>query len=142
MWTRWQPRFQAAWQDLDIAYDDFIRTTEPRHVRVVEHVLQALWERGEIYRGEYQGWYCVPDERFWTEKDLVDGRCARTAAGRWSSIAETNYFFRMSNYQDWLVDYIQTHPDFIQPDSPPQRGAGVPAPAAERPVHLAPASAA
>ena len=78
-----QGRFRAAWKELNIQPDDFIRTTQARHVRVVKHVLQQLWEQGDIYRGEYQGWYCVPDERFWTEKDLQDGH-ARTAAARWN----------------------------------------------------------
>jgi methionyl-tRNA synthetase len=109
-------RFQKAWDHLHIAYDDFIRTTQARHVRVVETVLQDLWERDEIYRGEYEGWYCVPDERFWTEKDLEDGRCPE--CGRpVEQIVEPNYFFRMSAYQDWLVEYIKTHPDFIQPET-------------------------
>lgn len=108
-------RFQNAWQRLHISHDDFIRTTEPRHVRVVQAVLQDLWERGDIYRGEYAGWYCVPDERFWTEKDLVDGRCPD--CGRpVEQLVESNYFFRMSAYQDWLIAYIQAHPHFIRPE--------------------------
>lgn len=107
-------RFQTAWERLNISQDDFIRTTQARHKRVVEAVLQDLWERGEIYRGEYAGWYCVPDERFWTEKDLRDGLCPD--CGRpVEQIVEANYFFRMSKYQDWLVGYIQEHPEFIQP---------------------------
>jgi methionyl-tRNA synthetase len=112
-------RFQATWKNLHIQPDDFIRTTEPRHVRVVQSVLQKLWEAGEIYRGEYEGWYCVPDERFWTEKDLKTGPqgeplcpdCARPV----EKIIEANYFFKMGRYQDWLVRYIQEYPDFIQP---------------------------
>ena len=109
-----QERFRAAWRGLNIQPDDFIRTTQARHVRVVEHVLQQLWDQGDIYRGEYQGWYCVPDERFWTEKDLKDGLCPD--CGRpVEQIREANYFFRMSAYQDWLVETIQTHPGFIQP---------------------------
>jgi methionyl-tRNA synthetase len=112
-------RFTAAWAALEISYDDFLRTTEPRHKRVVTSVLQQLWDAGEIYRGEYEGWYCVPDERFWTEKDLVlreDGTptcpdCLRPV----ERIVESNYFFRMSRYQDWLVATIQEHPDFILP---------------------------
>jgi len=109
-------RFRDAWNHLHIQYDDFIRTTQTRHVRVVEAILQDLWERGEIYRGEYKGWYCVPDERFWTEKDLVDGRCP--ACGRAvQQIVEPNYFFRMSAYQDWLIDHIHAHPNFIQPET-------------------------
>ena len=96
-------RFQRAWEHLHLAYDDFIRTTEPRHIRVVEAILQDLWDKGEIYRGNYEGWYCVPDERFWTEKDLVDGNCPD--CGRpVERIVEPNYFFRMSAYQGWLID--------------------------------------
>ncbi len=109
-------RFQQAWQRLRIANDDFIRTTQPRHVRVVEAILQDLWERGEVYKGQYEGWYCVPDEQFWTEKDLVEGNCPD--CGRpVERIVEPNYFFRMSAYQDWLIGYIHDHPDFIQPET-------------------------
>jgi len=108
-------RWQDTWKRLNISYDYFIRTTQSRHAKVVEHILQNLWQRGEIYRGEYEGWYCVADERFWTEKDLVDGLCPE--CGRpVERIVEANYFFRMSAYQDWLVDYIHTHPGFIRPE--------------------------
>jgi methionyl-tRNA synthetase len=108
-------RFQQAWRRLHVANDDFIRTTEPRHARVVQAILQDLWERNEIYQGEYEGWYCVPDERFWTEKDLIDGKCPD--CGRpVVQIVESDYFFRMSAYQDWLIDYIHSHPSFIQPE--------------------------
>ena len=108
-------RFQEAWKRLEIRNDDFIRTTEPRHKLVVQEILQDLYDRGEIYRDEYDGWYCVPCERFFTEKDLVEGNCPE--CGRpVQRVREANYFFKMSQYQDWLVDYIQTHPEFIQPD--------------------------
>jgi methionyl-tRNA synthetase len=108
--------FQQAWQDLHINYDDFFRTTETRHKQVVTAVLDRLWQQGEIYRGQYVGWYCVPDERFWTEKELVNGRCPD--CGRpVEQIEEANYFFRMSAYQEWLIEYIQSHPEFIQPDN-------------------------
>lgn len=111
---RMAERFQSTWVHLQISNDDFIRTTEPRHVRVVQSVLQDLWERGEIYRGEYEGWYCVPDERFWTEKDLRDGLCPD--CGRpVERIVEANFFFRMSRYQQWLVDTLHANPDLIQP---------------------------
>jgi methionyl-tRNA synthetase len=109
-------RFKDLWEILDIEYDDFIRTTEERHERVVKAVLVNLYERGEIYKGSYDGWYCVPDERFWTEKDLVDGRCP-DCGREVIRLSETNYFFRMSAYQGWLVEYIESHPDFIQPPS-------------------------
>ena len=108
-------RFQHAWERLHIAHDDFIRTTQPRHVRVVEAVLQELWDKGDIYAGDYQGWYCVPDERFWTEKDLVEGNCPD--CGRpVEQLVERNYFFRMGAYQEWLIRYIHEHPTFIQPE--------------------------
>ncbi len=107
-------RFQELWKKLGITNDRFIRTTQEFHVRVVQEILQELYDRGEIYRAEYTGWYCVGDERFFTEKDLVDGKCPE--CGREvTAIQESNYFFRMGKYRDWLVDYIQTHPDFIQP---------------------------
>jgi methionyl-tRNA synthetase len=109
-------RFQDAWQRLHIAPDDFIRTTEPRHCRVVQAVLQQLWEQGDIYQDEYVGWYCVPDERFWTEKDLIDGNCPD--CGRpVEELAERNYFFRMSRYQPWLIATIENNPGFIRPES-------------------------
>jgi methionyl-tRNA synthetase len=108
-------RFLQAWQGLEISYDDFIRTTEARHVQVVEHVLMVLWDQGDIYQDEYVGWYCVPDERFWTEKDLINGLCPDCSRPV-ERLAEANYFFRMSRYQDWLIEYITNHPSFIQPD--------------------------
>jgi methionyl-tRNA synthetase len=109
-------RFRGLWRDLHIDYQDFIRTTEPRHVRVVQTILQRLWDQGEIYKGDYVGWYCVPDERFWTEKDLEDGNCPD--CGRpVEQLSEPNYFFRMSTYQDWLIGYINDHPAFIQPET-------------------------
>ena len=109
-------RFREAWDGLHVACDDFIRTTEPRHGRVVETVLQRLWEQGEIYKDEYEGWYCVPDERFWTEKDLINGACPD--CGRpVERLSEANYFFRMSDYQEWLVEYVETHPGFIRPET-------------------------
>ena len=107
-------RFQELWARLGITNDRFIRTTQEFHKTVVRKVLQDLYDRGEIYRDEYIGWYCVGDERFFTEKDLVDGKCPE--CGREvTEIKEFNYFFRMSKYREWLIDYIQTHPDFIQP---------------------------
>jgi methionyl-tRNA synthetase len=109
-------RFQELWQRLGIRHDDFIRTTEPRHKQVVAEVLDRLYAKGEIYRGSYEGWYCVPDERFWTEKDLLDGNCP--LCGRPTrKITETNYFFRMSRYRDWLIRYIEEHPRFILPET-------------------------
>lgn len=108
-------RFQELWKRLGITNDKFIRTTQNFHKKVVQAVLQDLYDRGEIYRAEYTGWYCVGDERFFTEKDLVDGKCPE--CGREvTAIQESNYFFKMSKYRDWLVDHIKSHPDFILPE--------------------------
>jgi methionyl-tRNA synthetase len=107
--------FRAQWDALGIAYDDFIRTTEPRHTAVVQRVLQQLHDAGEIYFGEYGGHYCVGCERFYTEKELADGRCPQHGTEP-QFLKEPNYFFRMSRYQAWLVEHIETHPDFIRPE--------------------------
>ena len=108
-------RFQQLWKKLKITNDDFIRTSEERHRKVVRAILQDLFNRREIYRAEYDGWYCVPDERFFTEKDLVAGQCPECHRPV-EKIKEANYFFRMSKYQDWLIQYINEHPKFIRPD--------------------------
>ena len=107
-------RFQELWKRLGITNDFFIRTTFDFHKEVVRKILQDLYDRGEIYRAEYTGWYCVGCERFFTEKDLVEGKCP-DCGREVSAIQESNYFFRMSKYRDWLVDYIKSHPDFILP---------------------------
>jgi methionyl-tRNA synthetase len=110
-------RFRELWDKLEITNDDFIRTTEERHQGVVQKILQDLYDRDEIYRAEFEGWYCVTCERFYTEKDLVDGNCPEPGCGRpVERITEPNYFFRMSKYQQWLIDYIEANPTFIQPD--------------------------
>lgn len=110
-------RFKELWQRLEITHDDFIRTTEPRHTMVVQKILQDLFDRGEIYRADYDGWYCVTCERFFTEKDAADGTCPNEGCGRpLERIKEANYFFKMSQYQEWLIQYIQEHPRFILPE--------------------------
>lgn len=107
------------WGKLDISYDDFIRTTESRHEKVVKKIFEKLEEKGDIYLGEYEGYYCVPCEAFWTEyQSQKDGQhicpdCNREV----SLVKEQSYFFRMSNYQDRLLQYIEEHPEFIQPES-------------------------
>lgn len=107
--------YRELWQKLAITHDDFIRTTETRHTVVVQKILQSLYDRGDIYRAEYDGFYCLPCERFFMERDLVEGICPECKRPV-ERIRETNYFFRMGNYQDWLIRYIQEHPGFIQPD--------------------------
>lgn len=109
------PRFQALWEKLGITNDDFIRTTEERHVRVVQAILSDLYERGEIYKADYDGWYCVPCERFFTERDTEDLKCPDCARPL-EKVKESNYFFRMGKRQEWLIEHIKTHPKFIQPD--------------------------
>jgi methionyl-tRNA synthetase len=107
--------FQETWRRLGITNDDFIRTTEPRHARIVQQILQRLWDAGEIYLGKYGGQYCFGCERFYTEKEIVEGRCPDHQTPL-TYIEEENYFFRMSRYQRWLVDHIAQHPDMIRPE--------------------------
>jgi len=107
------------WGKLDISYDDFIRTTQDRHKQVVQKIFQRLLDQGDIYLGEYEGYYCVPDEAFWTETQAKTDKgyfcpdCGREV----KKVKEKNYFFRMSKYQDRLLQYIEQNPDFIQPES-------------------------
>jgi methionyl-tRNA synthetase len=107
--------FKTLWPELDIEYDYFIRTTESAHIKTVKEVLRKIYDAGEIYFSEYEGAYCFGCERFYTERELVDGRCPdhKTIP---EVIRESNYFFRMSRYQGWLIEYIKTHPDFIRPE--------------------------
>ncbi|HEV8615880.1 MAG TPA: methionine--tRNA ligase [Methylomirabilota bacterium] len=107
--------FRQTWQRLGISHDDFIRTTEPRHTRVVQALLQALWDKGEIYLGTYGGNYCFGCERFYTEKEIVDGKCPDHQTPL-TYIEEENYFFKMSKYQAWLTSFVEAHPDLIRPE--------------------------
>jgi len=109
-------RFEELWERLEITHDDFIRTTEPRHTIIVQEILQDLYDRGEIYQAEYDGLYDVRSETFITEKDLPEGFGADHLPDHVKVIKETNYFFKMSKYQEWLIDYIEQNPEFIQPD--------------------------
>ena len=107
--------FRSTWQALGIQYNDYIRTTEPRHQKVVQAILQKLWDAGEIYLGKYGGHYCYGCERFYTEKEIVDGKCPdHLTPLTW--IEEENYFFKMSKYQSWLIDHIERNPDFVRPE--------------------------
>ena len=108
-------KFKNAWEILHISYDDFIRTTEPRHKKVVQRYLQEIYDRGDIYYGEYEGLYCVGCERFLTEKELVDGKCPDHGVEP-ERRHEGNYFFKMEKYRAWLRDYINKNPDFIRPE--------------------------
>ncbi len=108
--------FTTTWRHLDVSYDDFIRTTEPRHRTGVTALATRIYDAGDIYEGVYEGWYCVGCEAFKQEKDLVDGRCPLhpTTTPQW--IKEKNYFFRLSKYQQPLLDHFAAHPGFLQPD--------------------------
>lgn len=106
--------FQHLWQQLYISNDDFIRTTEERHKRVVQEIFQKIYEQGDIYKSQYAGWYCTPCETFWTERQAEGGVCPD--CGRPVELLhEESYFFRLSKYQDRLLRYIEENPDFIQP---------------------------
>lgn len=104
------------WATMEISYDDFIRTTEPRHVRRVQAIFNKMNEKGDIYKGEYEGWYCTPCESFWTESQLVNGCCPD--CGRPVEKAhEKAYFFRLSKYQDRILELFEKNPDFLKPDT-------------------------
>ncbi|OGK82117.1 MAG: methionine--tRNA ligase [Candidatus Rokubacteria bacterium GWC2_70_16] len=107
--------FRDTWRRLGISNDDFIRTTEGRHRAVVQRILQTLYDAGEIYFGEYGGNYCFGCERFYTDKEIVQGTCPDHQTPL-TFIKEQNYFFRMSKYQAWLIRHLEEHPDFIRPE--------------------------
>jgi methionyl-tRNA synthetase len=113
---RLAPQFQNLWKKLNISNDAFIRTTDAEHKAVVQQKLQQLFDQKLIYRADYTGWYCTFDERFWTEKDVTDGLCpdCKRPVER---LSESNYFFKMGQYQDRLVKHIEAHPDFVRPES-------------------------
>ncbi len=109
-------QIKGIWDLVGVSYDNFIRTTDPQHERQVQKIFKKLYEQGDIYKGAYEGWYCTPCESFWTESQLVDGKCPD--CGREVKKAkEEAYFFRMSKYADKLLEYYEKHPDFISPVS-------------------------
>ena len=107
--------FREAWPPLNITPDTFIRTTDENHIRTVQAILQKVYDQGDIYLGSYSGLYCRGCERFLTEKELVNGKCPDHQAPP-QPISESNYFFRMSRYQEWLIDHIKKNPEFITPE--------------------------
>ena len=109
-------RFGAAWERLNISHDRFIRTTEEGHKAVVTAFLARLWERGEIYEGVYSGWYCIHEERYWTEKDLGPDNTCPECDRPVAHLEEKNYFFKMSAHQDALVKHIEDNPEWIVPE--------------------------
>lgn len=107
---------QKLWSQLDISHDDFIRTTEKRHKEIVEKIFDQLYQQGDIYLDQYEGWYCTPCESFFTERQLDDGKCPD--CGRpVEKVKEESYFFKMSKYADRLVEFYEENPEFIQPES-------------------------
>jgi methionyl-tRNA synthetase len=114
-------RFKGAWDKLDISYDDFIRTTDKRHTTTVQKIFSRLLKQGDIYKGEYEGWYCVPCETYWGMSDLVEdmeGRKLCPDCGRPADLLrEETYYFKQSKYQEQLKQHIAANPDFIKPES-------------------------
>ena len=108
--------FRALWEKMDIQVGRFIRTSEPHHKAIVQKILQKVYDAGDIYFGEYGGHYCLGCERFYTEKELVEGGLCPQHLVKPEYISEKNYFFKMSKYQDWLREYILANPDFIRPE--------------------------
>lgn len=104
------------WNEMDISYDDFIRTTEKRHEAIVDKIVERFIENGDIYKGQYEGWYCMPCETYFTKMQLVDGKCPD--CGREVKLMkEESYFFNMKKYQDWLIEFYEKNPKFIVPES-------------------------
>jgi methionyl-tRNA synthetase len=114
---RMEEQFRRAWRHLDVSFDDFIRTTQPRHATGVTELIQRLYDAGDVYEGTYEGWYCVSCEEFKQEKDLIDGHCPVHPTIRPEWIREKNYFFRLSKYQQPLLDHFATQPNFLQPEA-------------------------
>ncbi len=104
------------WDLMDTSYDNFVRTTDKHHKEIVQKIFNKLYEQGDIYKGEYEGWYCTPCESFFTDSQLVDGKCPDCGRDVQKQKEEA-YFFRMSKYQDRLLKYIEEHDDFIEPES-------------------------
>ena len=107
---------RGIWDIMNTSYDKFVRTTDKNHERIVQKIFKKMFDKGDIYLGEYKGLYCVPCESFWTESQLVDGKCPD--CGRKVELkSEEAYFFKLSKYQDKLIEYIESHPEFIQPEA-------------------------
>ncbi len=107
---------KTIWDLMDTTYDNFVRTTDKNHEKVVQHIFKKMYDKGDIYKGEYKGLYCTPCESFWTETQLIDGKCP-DCGREVEAKSEEAYFFKLSKYQDKLIEYIETHPEFIQPES-------------------------
>ncbi|MGE5197702.1 MAG: methionine--tRNA ligase [Deltaproteobacteria bacterium] len=107
-------QFKDLWKKLNISYNDFIRTTEQRHIRFVQQALEKIYKNDEVYEAKYEGWYCVHCETFWTESQVIDQSCPECKRPI-EKISETNYFFKLQKYQQWLIKHIEDNPNFIRP---------------------------
>ena len=107
-------QIKEIWDIMNTSYDKFVRTTDPQHKKVVQHIFKYMYDKGDIYKSEYKGLYCTPCESFWTESQLVDGKCPDCGRDV-EPKSEEAYFFKLSKYQDQLEKYIEEHPEFIQP---------------------------
>lgn len=110
-------KFKETWELLNISHDEFIRTTEPRHIVAVQKLVNLLYDSGDIYKGEYEGWYCVPDETYWASADVSDDQTCPECGRKLQFVKEENYFFKLSAYQQRLLDYYEAHPAFIGPET-------------------------
>ena len=109
-------QIKAVWDGMNVSYNRFIRTTDPDHEAAIGHIFQKFYEQGDIYKDAYEGWYCTPCESFITDSQLVDGKCP-DCGREVIRTKEEAYYFRMSKYADWLIDYIESHPGFIEPEA-------------------------
>jgi methionyl-tRNA synthetase len=110
-------KFLATWEMLDVSNDDFIRTTEERHIRSVRQLAQTLYDKGDIYKGHYEGWYCIPDETYWSEDQLAENSTCPQCGRAVEFVREDNYFFKLSAYQERLLELYEANPGFIRPDT-------------------------
>ena len=109
-------QIKAVWDGMNVSYNRFIRTTDPDHEAAIAHIFQKFYDQGDIYKDAYEGWYCTPCESFITDSQLVDGKCP-DCGREVIRTKEEAYYFRMSKYADWLIDYIESHPGFIEPEA-------------------------
>ncbi len=107
---------KSIWDIMNTSYNKFVRTTDAKHKKIVQEIFKKLYDSGDIYLGEYKGLYCTPCESFWTNSQLVDGKCPDCGRDVHEA-SEEAYFFKMSKYSKWLENYINSHPDFIVPES-------------------------
>ncbi|MFW6119925.1 MAG: methionine--tRNA ligase [Petrotogales bacterium] len=114
--NRLAKKFEELWKDLKLTNDGFIRTTDERHMETVKYFISKIKENGDLYKGKYEGWYCVPCETFWSEEDLDDDKRCPECGREVKWISEENYFFRLSKYNERLLKHFKEHPEFVQPD--------------------------